>query len=224
MTNAQMGQLRNALGEVVPLDADQQGIVRAVAPNGRLVVAPGQTIASAWGNTTYDQTMQTFASAADRTNQWPAPNDGALSWLVDSHTPWVYRAGAWRGLPAGFVASASGPASQTDCGASMTTLVTLNANVVAGRKYRLNAYAFGSQQTATGNNTAQVGAADLGTMRLWTVVSATGGSATAGGISLLVTAATTGARAFTLQASATAGVFRVTAGTCEVSLDDLGSA
>ena len=93
-TAVQRGLLRNALGEVVPVVTDDEGVIRAAAPNGRLIVAPGQTIASAWGNTTYDQTVQTYANAADRTNQWPAPNEGAVSWLMDSHSPWIYRGGA----------------------------------------------------------------------------------------------------------------------------------
>ena len=106
--------LRNTLGEVVEVVDDDQGR-RATAP-GRLVVVSGQTIASAWGNTTYDQTTQVFATAADRSNQWPAPNDGAMSYLADTGTPWQYRAGAWHGIPLGYMASGYGPVGgNIDC-------------------------------------------------------------------------------------------------------------
>lgn len=149
------GVLVNAAGDEVPTETDPAGIVRAAAPNGRLVVAAGQTIASAWGNTTYDQTMQTFASAADRTNQWPAPNDGALSWLVDTRTPWVFRAGAWRGIPLGYLATATGPASQVDCGTALVTIVSLSFPVVLGRRYRLTALINGNTITAAGAPTAK---------------------------------------------------------------------
>ena len=52
--------------------------VSAFAATGRLVVHPGDTILSTWGNTTYDQTVQTYLSTTDRDAQWPAPKDGAV--------------------------------------------------------------------------------------------------------------------------------------------------
>ena len=62
---------------------------------GHVVVGPGQTIASDWGNTVWNQSVQTFASAADRTNQWPNPTEGSLSWLDDVDALQIYRAGVW---------------------------------------------------------------------------------------------------------------------------------
>ena len=65
------------------------------ASTGRLQVNPGDIIASVWGNTTYDQTVEVFDTAAARDSQWPTPKDGAVSYTVDTGTLWVRRAGAW---------------------------------------------------------------------------------------------------------------------------------
>lgn len=62
---------------------------------GHVVVGPGQTIASDWGNTVWNQSVQTFASAADRTSQYPTPLDGAMSYLEDTDNLYVYSKGAW---------------------------------------------------------------------------------------------------------------------------------
>jgi hypothetical protein len=215
--------LRNSLGDTIDTVADpRDGSLRAVAPNGRLVVAPGTTIASAWGNTTFDQTMQTYASAADRTNQWPTPNEGALSFLVDSHTPFIFRSGAWHPLPIGFVAGVVGPAAQIDCGSAGATVVSLAPILTAGRRYRVHAYATGGQQTATGSNIASLNGVDLGAPRLWTNTNDIAGNARSAALSVQYTAAATGAHTFSVVILATAGVFRVTANTCELSVDDIG--
>lgn len=44
---------------------------------GRKTVAPRQTITSQWGNWTWDQSVQSFATLADRSTQFPAPQRGA---------------------------------------------------------------------------------------------------------------------------------------------------
>ena len=59
---------------------------------GRRTVAPGQTIASDWGNTAWDQTVQSFSSAADRATQFASPKAGATTWLDD-----VKRLETWDG-------------------------------------------------------------------------------------------------------------------------------
>jgi hypothetical protein len=76
-------------------------------PTGRIQVAPGQTIVSAgWGNPLWDHSVQCFASAADRANQFPAPQPGAVSFTEDTRTLWVYVNGAW--VPVPTTASAAG--------------------------------------------------------------------------------------------------------------------
>ena len=62
---------------------------------GRLIVAPGDTVASVWGNTTYDQTMQVFLNPLDRDTQWPSPHDGATCYTVDTGTAWIRKSGVW---------------------------------------------------------------------------------------------------------------------------------
>lgn len=51
---------------------------------GRKTVVVGQVIDPVvWGNPLWDQSVQTFASAADRTAQFPAPLLGAVTYLED---------------------------------------------------------------------------------------------------------------------------------------------
>lgn len=74
------------------------GSAQPRAATGRLTVKPGDTIVSTWGNTTYDQTMEVFDSAAQRDAQWATPHDGALAYTLDTQTSWMRRAGAWTGF------------------------------------------------------------------------------------------------------------------------------
>ena len=108
------------------------------ASTGRITVNPGDLIASAWGNTTYDQTVQAYDNAGARDSQWPTPKDSAVAYTADTQTVWVRRAGTWRGLPLGWIAQTVGPASAVNV-AQNTTIITLAAPVVAGRRYRLSA-------------------------------------------------------------------------------------
>ena len=78
-----------------PLHNQAGDDIGLLATTGRLVVNPGDVIASTWGNTTYDQTVQAYTSAADRDSQWPTPKDGAAAYTADTGTLWVRRAGAW---------------------------------------------------------------------------------------------------------------------------------
>lgn len=51
---------------------------------GRKTVVVGQVIDPVtWGNPVWDQSVQSFASAADRTTQFPAPQKGAKTFLED---------------------------------------------------------------------------------------------------------------------------------------------
>jgi hypothetical protein len=70
-------------------------------PPGHQVVAPGQVIGSAWGNAAWDQSVNRFASAPDRDNQWTAPPNGALCYTLDTGALWIRRAGAWEPMPRG---------------------------------------------------------------------------------------------------------------------------
>lgn len=63
---------------------------------GRKTVAPGQTIASEWGNLVWDQSTQNFATTADRNTQWPAPLDGAICYTAAEKTWWVRVGGVWK--------------------------------------------------------------------------------------------------------------------------------
>jgi hypothetical protein len=86
------------------------------ASTGRLIVNPGDMIASQWGNTTFDQTMEVFDTALSRDSQWPTPHDGALCYTIDAQLPWIRRSGAWQVLygPPPAVTAGSGVQTFTD--------------------------------------------------------------------------------------------------------------
>jgi hypothetical protein len=63
---------------------------------GRKTVVVGQVIdPTTWGNPLWDQSVQTFASAADRTSQFPTPKQGAVVWLEDVKRLEFYNGTAW---------------------------------------------------------------------------------------------------------------------------------
>jgi len=168
--------------------------------------------------------MIAFTNAAQRTADWPAPADGARSWLLDSHTPWVFRGAAWHPLPLGSLGSATGPASQTDVGATVTTLVTLSVPVVAGRRYRIYGGGSGSQVTATAAVSYwQISDGDGGNTRVAQANQLLAGQALVGWGQATYAPAASKTAVITLQGFATASATRVSANTCQLSIDDIGA-
>jgi hypothetical protein len=72
--------------------------VNPLAPAGRVTVHPNDLIASSWGNLVYGQSVNAFASTADRDAQWPAPADGAACYTVAELTFWCRASGVWQRL------------------------------------------------------------------------------------------------------------------------------
>jgi hypothetical protein len=138
------GPLLNMAGE---------DISTLAAAIGRVQVSPGQSISSSsWGNPVWDQSVNVFNTAADRDSQWPTPHEGSVCYQLDSHTPWVYRSGVWRGLPLGSMGAASGPTS----GADYSTFVGVTGASVTfqaqpGRRYIAHAFATGLVVSAASN-------------------------------------------------------------------------
>lgn len=131
--------------------------VSAFAATGRLVVNPGDTILSTWGNTTYDQTVQTYLSTTDRDAQWPAPKDGAVAYTQDTGTVWVRRAGLWAQLagPPPPVTSGSGVQSVTDATGEVW-MAKVGVNGGAWKKARDVAVAAYHRTAAFNTNTATI--------------------------------------------------------------------
>lgn len=68
-----------------------------MATAGRETVAPGEIVASDWGNAVWDHTIQAFDSAAARDAQFPAPQVGAVVYLADvGRYQARTAAGSWR--------------------------------------------------------------------------------------------------------------------------------
>ena len=138
--HATLSKLRNAAGDPVAVVSDGDGNLRASSPTGRLVVAPGQTIASAWGNSVWDQSVNHFANAGDRANQWPAPNPGALSFRADAGVLEMWNGTAWVGLALGLVGTATltdGTSRTSTSFANAADLASVTVTIVANRRYAL---------------------------------------------------------------------------------------
>jgi hypothetical protein len=217
-----MNRLRNAAGAFVDVIRDPDGNLRAAGPAGRLVVAPGQTIASAWGNTTYDQGVLCFANAGDRDAQWPAPHEGSQCYLYDAGTLWMYRSTAWKALPMGWVAAVTGPASPISAGSSPTAILTLSAPVIAGHWYRMNVVYMGTQQTAA-SASVRVTTSPSVVQFLGASNSLAQNQIFQASAPLLWQASTTGMQTFTLSASTNAGTILSGTGQCQLSIEDIGT-
>ncbi|HEY7487132.1 MAG TPA: hypothetical protein VH912_21935 [Streptosporangiaceae bacterium] len=132
-------------------------------PTGRIQVAPGQTIVSAgWGNPLWDHSVQAFASAADRDNQFPAPQPGAMSFTEDTKTLWVFVSGAWVPVPTGMrivwgsvavpiaTANTAASAAVTFPAGSFTAAPFIVAGISTGPPAAGSAFAWPSAGTASG--------------------------------------------------------------------------
>ena len=128
--------------------------------------------------------------------------------------------------PRGYIASAVGPAVQTDCSTS-ATVMTLTATLTAGRRYRVSAQSLASQQTAVGNPMAilndNAGYIAANAVRLF-VLSGAGVSAAVTGSAVWSLAATASASVtFTLSGQSSAGVCRFGANQSQITVEDIGS-
>lgn len=87
-----------------------------MATTGRIQVAPGQTVASSWGNLVWDQSVQQFASAADRDNQIPSASrtPGMTVWLDDTKRLTTWTGTAWRDYAVGTSSSIVGTPGAAD--------------------------------------------------------------------------------------------------------------
>ena len=195
------------------------------ATPGRLTVAPGQPIASSWGNTTYDQTCQCYANAGDRDNQWPAPNDGALCYLADSKTVWRRVNGVWRGVPMGLQAY-NGTHNAADIVNVTAVVVTQPFALVGGRKYLIEAYATGTIISAA--STSCYWQLDDLASSIQPARYTQNGSPVGGAVGNSLTAVATPAanlaatfRVVGYSAGATTGM-RLVANTCHMSVTDIG--
>ena len=89
---------------------------------GRQTVAPGQTIASQWGNLVWDQSIQDFATVADRGSQHPSPKPGNAAWLEDTKTLTIWTGTNWQNVMISLAGSGGAVSIQ-----SQNTVVTTNS-------------------------------------------------------------------------------------------------
>jgi hypothetical protein len=101
---------------------------------GRKTVVVGQVIDPVvWGNPLWDQSVQTFTSAADRTAQFTGPKQGAVTWLEDLKRLEVFDGSNWKPLPGNStsVANAALVLSTTEASAATLPLSIGTWDVIA---------------------------------------------------------------------------------------------
>ena len=135
-------------------------------------------------------------------------------------------AGVPANAPRGFIATAIGPASQTDV-SGQTVVLTLTAPLVAGRRYRVTGQAWSIQQTSTGNATIMLvdtlGLLPItGNLRLSSLLSlvATGGAP--GVATWTFTATASGNDTFNMTGQTSAGTLRFPASSSQIVVEDIG--
>jgi hypothetical protein len=124
--------------------------------------------------------------------------------------------------PLGNIASAVGPATQTDCAGAVVTLCSLTVPVVVGRRYRAYGYGFGTQVTNTATNYLGINDGDGTQFRFFTNYNQTANSAAYGIGSFMYTTATGKTATFSYFGFSTAAALRVTANSCQLQVDDIG--
>jgi hypothetical protein len=127
---------------------------------GRKTVVVGQVIdPTTWGNPLWDQSVQTFTSAADRTAQFPAPKQGAVSWLEDAKSLEVFDGTTWlsvRGPTSATAATASSPGTTLlNPGTWQDMIAIAEFPVQAGGAYIVSA--FGATSAGGAKSVAQHG-------------------------------------------------------------------
>jgi len=149
--------------------------------------------------------------------------DGSVYVCTTAGSPGAWRAGL-SGAPRGNVATTTGPATQTDF--TSGTVISLPANLVSGRRYKVTGYCFGSQQTSTG--TPQCSLADSAgytggsIVRLFSTLSTPANFAEVGTAVWVFAATATATVTFQLNVSTSAGAFRVVANASQITVEDIG--
>ena len=223
VVRAAVAELKRVDGTPVPLRHDPGAGVRAAGPVGRVTVAPGQVVdPDVWGNVTYDQTVEVFVNAQDRSRQWPTPLEGARSWLDDQHSLWVFKGGAWRSPPLGWVASALGPATAVDVTGSggAKNLVSVPLTVRGTRNLRIEFY-WSGVNNSPGRSWVQM----IPYTTVLPGVYYDSGAPVFGGWAVRRQLTASGDNVFTVSLGATAanGPVRFNANSCQVSISDMGA-
>ena len=104
-------------------------------------VNPSELIESAWGNAIRDQTVQVFASSAERAAAIPTPKAGQVTYLTASGAFDYWDATSWRTLGGGQLAYKVKAADQQGIQGVPVDVIDLAATVTvpAGRRLHLHA-------------------------------------------------------------------------------------
>ena len=122
------------------------------------------------------------------------------------------------------VATIIGPGSTVDA-SGFVAVVSLPANLVAGRRYRVTAQVIGQQITAIGSPylyIADTGGLVSGNARVLNQPSVPINAVVSGSCTWYIVAASTATDTFSIQASSSAGAWRTTANSMQLTVEDVG--
>lgn len=125
--------------------------------DGRNQVESNTIVATAWGNAIADRTVQSFASVGEMTQQWAAPQPGAMAYTEAEAEFWFQKPSGdgWKRLPLGYIGGAQGPAAYLQVKATITTLAQYNFTSTNGRVYRVTARGACTQRVKGGSGYAR---------------------------------------------------------------------
>jgi len=127
--------------------------------------------------------------------------------------------------PTRVIASIIGPGSTTDATQTFVSVVSVNANLVAGRRYRVTGQVLCQQITAIGSPyviLADSAGLVSGNARALYQPAVPVNAAVAGSATWYITAAATGSDTFSIQAQTSAGGIRTTANSMQLTVEDVG--
>lgn len=122
-----------------------------MATAGRQTVAPGEIVASDWGNTAWDHTIQCFSTAADRDLQFPIPHEGAKCFVLDVATWFAFQSGAWRVDTLGSTWKAYTPVLAGFTGGGAGAFLAASYKVISSTCFVRFRYTAGAGATFTGS-------------------------------------------------------------------------
>lgn len=125
-------------------------------------------------------------------------------------------------MPLGYLGTATGPPSTTDF-TTISTVTTLSFPVTSGRRYRIEAYANGSQQTTVSTSRVQLADDQGGPVQYVVYASALAvNAAMVGSTSMLLIANSTRTATITMQGAASAGALRIATNGARIWAEDIG--
>ena len=193
-------------------------------PAGHVVVAPGQTIGSDWGNAVWNQSVQRFASIADRDAQFTAPVDGAVCYTIAESAHWRRQGGRWLTIGTAMLAFATNGV-QGQVGTGETVFLQTDITLASPRKLRVTSFVAGTETVGGTYMTFRllVSAVQAGQPSSQPVIAVPNpGLSDRAGSTTLLTDCPAGPVRIQMLGQSAGGIFRVDPGNARMWTEDIG--